>query len=51
MKKTTIVYITSDGKCPICGKLVEGNKPETHHTHKIFKADARRLKLKCASVG
>jgi len=46
MAKTTTVYMTGDGKCPICGKLIEGNKLETHHTHKLYTKDQRRLKLR-----
>ncbi len=29
------VYVTGDGPCPWCNRLIEGDKPETHHTHKI----------------
>ena len=27
------VYVTGDGVCPWCGKLVIADKPETHHVH------------------
>lgn len=39
MKK---VFVTGDGPCPWCGKLIQGDKPETHHTH-IIDEEGKRL--------
>lgn len=32
MKK---VFVTGDGPCPWCGKIIVGDKSETHHNHVI----------------
>jgi hypothetical protein len=29
------IYVTGDGICPWCGKLVIANEPATHHIHFI----------------
>jgi len=29
------VFFTGDGKCPVCGKEIIGDKPKTHHVHDI----------------
>lgn len=28
-------FFTGDGICPVCGKMIIGDKPLTHHSHKI----------------
>ena len=29
------IFFTGDGNCPVCGMMMHGDKPETHHTHDI----------------
>lgn len=39
------MFITGDGVCPQCKKLVSSSDPSTHHTHEVGGGSAPAKKL------